>query len=80
MQNYPSSGTGSNPFYFSTPLRGSSSSSLSGQTPGGGGGAADGMARITSKLDELDRVLLEGKQGIIVWGGGLCVCLCEVLL
>lgn len=62
MQNYPSRGTGSNPFYFSTSVRGGgSSSNLNAQASAAGGATADGMGRIKAKLDELDRVLLEGK-------------------
>jgi hypothetical protein len=49
-------------------------SSLSRQAPGGGAAAADSMARIKAKLDELDRVMLEGKQGRGIGEvGGLCV-------
>ncbi|GAB5033414.1 Hypothetical protein NocV09_01301540 [Nannochloropsis oceanica] len=44
------------------PSGGGKWSSLSGQAPGGGAAAADGMARIKAKLDELDRVMLEGRR------------------
>jgi len=52
------------------PSGGGKWSSLSGQAPGGGAAAADGMARIKAKLDELDRVMLEGKSR---WVVGLCM-------